>query len=225
METFAVILLALFTFFAPMVAVLLIIDSGKRAAAVPLLIGGGLFTVAEACIVLPAINILGYNTFFNIVGIVIIEVLRWLVLGIYLRKTGYSIERIKYFFAGYAIVNLFVVWGIDALATTAVVIFDGFGLLEAGEVWISMLFAIIKVIMLYSYTIFAAAAIRQKQIRYVFIAMGIHIISDDNIIPGLCDALGINVGIGVTLLSVVACVMLVVNDKMSELWKGKENEN
>ena len=224
METFAVILLTLLTFIAPVVTVLLVIDKDKKAV-IPLLIGGALFTVVEACIILPVINYLGYNAFYNIIGIIIIEVLRWLVLGAYLKKTGYKIENVRYFFAGYSIVNLLVVWGIDALATATVVMFSDFGLLESGEIWISMLLAIIKIIMLYSYTVFVAAAIRQKKIWYVFIAMGIHVISDENIIFGLCEALNINSGMGITVLSIITCIMLVVNDKMSDLWKGKDDEN
>ena len=223
METFAVILLTLLTFIAPIVAVLLMIDKDKKAV-IPLLTGGVLFTIVEACIILPVINYLGYNAFYNIVGIIIIEVIRWLVLRIYLRKE-YKIDSIKYFFAGYVIVNLFVVWGIDALATAAVILFSDFGLLEPGELWISMLLAIIKVIMIYSYTVFAAVAVRQKKIWYVFIAMVIHVISDENIIFGLCEALNINsVVIGVTWLAIVTCIMLVVNDKISDLWKGKVDE-
>lgn len=219
MATFAVIILTLLTFIAPIVAVLLIIDSNKKAI-IPLLVGGGLFTVVEACIILPVINFFGYNAFFNIVGIIIIEVLRWLVLWLYLKKTGYKQEKIMYFFAGYSIVNLSVVWGVDALTTAFVIFFSDFGLLEAGEIWITMLLAIIKVIMIYSYTVFAAAAIKKKKIWYVFTAIGIHVISDDNIILGLCDTLNINSGIGVTVLAIVTCIMLVVNDKMSDLWKG-----
>ena len=87
-----------------------------------------------------------------------------------------------------------------------------------------MLLAIIKIIMLYSYTVFAAVAIKQKKIWYVFIAAGIHVISDDNMILGLCETLNTNSGIGITVLAIVTCIMLVVNDKMSDLWKGKVDE-
>lgn len=224
MIKFAVILLALLTFFAPIVAALLIADNNKKAI-VPMLAGGGLFTLLEAGIILPVINFLGYSIFFNILGIVIIEVLRWLVLGIYLKKTGFKSESIKNFFAGYALVNVFIVWGIDAISTAIVMLFSDFGLLSAGEIWISLLLAIVKVVMLYSYTVFAATAVIQRKPWYIAAAIGLHVITDDSIILSLCNVLDISEGTGVVFLVVaVACIMPIVNGKMSGLWKGKENE-
>ncbi len=224
MLKFAMIVLVALTFVLPIVAVLLIVDRNKKSI-IPLLLGGILYTILEACIILPAINYLGYNIFSAIVGIIIIEVLRYLVLKIYLNRAGQSAENIMCFFAGYVLVDLFIVWGIDALATALVVFLSEYGLTGPGDIWISIVMAVIKVVMIYSYTTLIAIAVKKKKTLYVLAAVGLHIVSDENIIFEICSMLDINNSIGIMLLVVIACIMFVVNDTISHLWKGNGNEN
>lgn len=224
MLEFAIIILVVLTLILPIVAVLLIVDRDKKSI-LPLLLGGASFTISEACIVLPVINYLGYNIFFVIAGIIIIEVLRYFILRIYLKRTKQCAENILYFFAGYALVNLFLVWGVDALATASVILFSDYGLLNPGEIWISSLMAMIKAAMIYSYTVLISIAVKRKKPLYILFAVGLHIISDENVIFEVCSMLSMNSNIGVMLLVVIACAMLVVNDMIAYLWKGNSDEN
>jgi len=102
--------------------------------------------------------------------------------------------------------------------------FESIGLMEPGEIWISVLTAIIKVVMIYSYTALvaiAATSVKKGRLLYVLSAMVIHIVSDENIMAALCDTFNLGSGTGVMILVAEACIMLVVTDKMSHLWKER----
>ena len=224
---FAVILLALLTFVLPVVAVCLLVDKDRKSI-IPMITGALTYLIFEACIVLPVINFLGYSLTVAIIGIIIIEVVRYLVLKIGFGKRQQFTTKAGRFFIGYAIVNLIVVWGIDALQTAAVVLISDFDLVGGGEYWLAILTAFIKVIMLYAYTWLTMNAVKAKKggFKYVLAAIGLHIISDENIIGEVCNIIGIDSLVRVLLLvAITGITAFLIIKKKDFFWKDNGNED
>lgn len=228
MSGFACVILALLTFAGPVVTLLLIFDRGKKVLK-PVVAGILTYIIAEACIRLPLLTVLGYNTADNIAGIVfctvtgafIVEITRFFVIKFIIKKSGMP-SGVLLYFAGFACAYVFLVWGIDALSTAALVLIKDFALIEPGELWTEIVTVPIVLLLHFCYTVLLMLAIINKKKLYIAAGVLFRIITEKEAIFSLCEIYGLGSGTAVFYLAVAACAGFLLLYKKFTMLKGIE---
>lgn len=229
MSGFACVILALLTFAGPVVTLLFIFDRRKRAVK-PVIAGILTYIIAEAGIRLPLLAILGYNTadntawiiFCTATGAFIVEIIRYFVIKfIIIKKSGMPSGAMLYF-AGFACAYVFLVWGIDALSTAALVLIKDFALIEQGELWTEIVTVPIVLLLHFGYTVLLMLAIINKQKLYIAACVLFRIITEKEAIFRLCEIYGLGSGVAVFYLAVAACAGFLLLYKKFTMLKGIE---
>lgn len=228
MSGFACVILALLTFAGPVVTLLLIFDRRKRAVK-PVIAGILTYIIAEACIRLPLLTVLGYNTSDNIARIIlctatgafIVEIISFFVIKFIIKKSG-APSGVMLYFAGFACAYVFLVWGIDALSTAALVLIKDFAMIEQGELWTEIVTVPVVLLLHFSYTVLLMLAIINKKKLYIAACVLFRIITEKEAIFRLCEIYGLGSGVAVFYLAVAACAGFLLLYKKFTMLKGIE---
>jgi len=125
---------------------------------------------------------------------------------------------------GFISTYVFLLWGTDSVGTAAVVLLDGFKLIESAEIF-SEIFLILEMIPIqFGILLLCANAVKYRQILYFFAAVFLKVITDQDIVFYVFEHFGLGSGVGILYLAVICVIIIMLVRKQIVFWKGNGNE-
>ena len=228
----AAAILFLLAFIAPVVMLIFIINR-KRNNLIMFILGIAFYIVAETCIKLPALSLLGYGDTISVpymlilcaAGAFFVEIIQYFVIKFNMKRKMFTLEKLSMFAAGFICAYVFVIWGIDSVGTAAVIFLDDFKLMAAEEIWNEVIKVIIMIPVQFGIIFLCANSIKFKQVLYFLAAVLLKVLTDTDLVFYALENVGLGFGIGILYLAVLCVIIILFIRKQIVFWKGISNES
>lgn len=228
----AIAILFLLAFIAPVVTLILIADR-KRTGLIMFILGIVFYIVAETCIKLPVLGLLGYGDTESIpymlvlcaAGALFVEIIQYFVIKSNMKQKEFPLEKLSMFAAGFICAYVFIIWGIDSVGTAAVIFLDDFKLMAAEEIWNEIIKVVIMIPIQFGIIFLCASSVKFKQAAYFFAAVLLKVLTDTDLVFCALEHVGLGFGIGILYLAVLCVIIILFVRKQIMFWKGISNES